>query len=84
MQNCAQIRLQDIRDVQDDVRAQPGRRAAVEHMAEHYPHLSPNWINKHLGRLLALDPWELARVIGYPDPTGETAVKNVMKEQVAA
>lgn len=74
-------RLEDVRDVQDDVRAQPNRRAAVAHMAEHYPHLEPRWINRHLDRLLELDPEALTRLIGYPDPTGEKAVRNVLTQQ---
>jgi len=86
--NCAQKqkhlpRLEDIKDVQDDVRSQPNKYMAVQHMAEHYPHLSPNWIGKHLERLLSLDPEQLAQVIGYPDPTGETATNNVMKGAAA-
>ena len=76
-------RLEDVRDVQDDVRSQPNRRAAVEHMAEHYPHLESRWINRHLDRLLELDPEALVTIIGYPDPTGEKAVRNVMDAEAA-
>ena len=72
-------RLEDVRDVQDDVRSQPTRRDAVDHMAEHYSHLTRSWINRHLDRLLDLDPEVLVTVIGYPDPTGERAVRNVME-----
>ena len=71
-------RIEDVRDVQEDARSQPNRRAAVLHLHEHYSHLSPNWINKHLDRLLDLDPEAMATVIGYPDPTGERAVRNVL------
>ena len=71
-------RIEDVRDLQDDARSQPDRRSAVMHLHEHYSHLSPNWINKHLDRLLSLDPEALVSVIGYPDPTGEEAVANVM------
>lgn len=77
-------RLEDVRDVQDDVRAQPNRRAAVEHMAEHYPHLERRWINRHLDRLLDLDPEALVLLIGYSDPTGEKAVRNVLATQTEA
>lgn len=84
MSNCARKRphrprLEDIKDVQDDVRSQPNKYMAVQHMAEHYPHLSPNWISKHLPSLLALDPSQLVTTIGYPDPTGEKAVRNTLQ-----
>lgn len=89
MHTCARTpydrpRIEDVRDVQEDVRAQPNRKAAVMHMSSHYSHLSPNWINKHLDRLLMLDPEALAQVIGYPDPTGEAAIRNIEREGVAA
>ena len=73
-----QMSLQDVRDLQDDVRAMPGKRAAVDHLAEHYSHCTRSFLERNLDRLLAIDPEQLVLVIGYPDPTGERAVKRVL------
>lgn len=73
-----QMSLQDVRDLQDDVRFMPGKRAAVDHLAEHYSHCTRSFLERNLDRLLAIDPEQLVLVIGYPDPTGERAVKRVL------
>lgn len=73
-----QMSLQDVRDLQDDVRSMPGKRAAVDHLAEHYSHCTRSFLERNLDRLLAIDPEQLVLVIGYPDPTGERAVKRVL------
>lgn len=72
-----QISTQDVQDLLDDVRSKPGKRAAVNHLAEHYSHLSRSFIERHLEHLTTIDPIQLIQAIGYPDPTGEKAARRV-------
>lgn len=72
--------IEDITDIQTDALSMPSKLDAVQHLAEHFDHLTPRFISRHLARLVSLDPWELMATIGYSDPTGEQAVRNVMKE----
>lgn len=72
--------LQDVADLQSDVKAQRTKRAAVDHLAEHYPHLNRAFLVRNLTRLVSIDPAQLVRFLGYPDPVGEEAVRNVLRE----
>lgn len=71
--------LQDVADLQSDVKAQRTKRAAVDHLAEHYPHLNRAFIVRNLAYLVSIDPEELIRVLGYPDPVGEQATTNALR-----
>ena len=50
----------------------------------YYPSLSENFVKRQLVNILALSPDDLVRLIGYPDPTGEKAVRNVLAQQAEA
>lgn len=73
-----QMSLQDVHDLQDDVRSMPGKKAAIDHLAEHYSHCTRSFLERNLDRLLAIEPEQLVLVIGYPDPTGEIAVRRAL------
>ena len=47
----------------------------------YYPNLGKNFVKRQMFRILALSPEDLVRLIGYPDPTGEKAVRNVLAQQ---
>lgn len=64
---------EDVVDLIEDVREQGDRFSQKLHMMEHYPAFPERFWNKNLGRLLRMDPEQLVKVIGYPDPTGERA-----------
>ena len=74
--------IEDVADIQSDALAQPSKLDAVSHLAEHFEHLSPHWIARHLRMLTTLDPIQLVEAL-HPDPTGEQAVRSVMKEKVS-
>ena len=75
--------IQDVEDVQTDVKAiVTGRFDRVAHMVEHFG-LPWNFVNSKLNHLLKMSPIELLTVIQYQDPTGETATDRAMR-QVAA
>lgn len=67
--------LEDVAEFQEDARRCPSKLDAVAHFAEHYDHLTPRFLSRHLETLMALDPEQLVSLIGYPDPTGETAAR---------
>ena len=75
--------LSQIAAVQDECRAE-SKAAAVEIMHSHYPYKSKQWIHRNFHLLMALSPDDLVRLIGYPDPTGEKAVRNVLAQQAEA
>ena len=50
----------------------------------YYPSLSENFVKRQLVNILAISPEDLVRLIGYPDPTGEKAVRNVMRAEAVA
>lgn len=56
------------------------KRDAVDHLHNLFPHLARQWVNRNLSYLMALDPERLASVLSHGDPTGEAAVRNVMRE----
>ena len=50
----------------------------------YYPNLGKNFVKRQMVHILALSPDDLVRLIGYPDPTGEKAVRNVMNAEAVA
>lgn len=72
--------LTQIAQMQEECRGEnPPTIQAV--ILSYYPSLSVNFVKRQMTRILALSPDDLARVIGYPDPTGEKAVRNVLTQQ---
>lgn len=70
--------LDDVAEFQADARRFASKLDAVMHFAEHYDHLTPRFISRHLETLMALEPEQLVKAVGYPDPVGETAVRRAM------
>ena len=75
--------IDKIERLQDTIRFLPGKLAQVDHMHRAYPGLSWSFISKNLGTLLGMDAAQLVESIGYPDPTGEQATRNVMRTKAA-
>jgi len=73
--------LEDVAEFQEDARRCGSKLDAVTHFAEHYDHLTPRFLSRHLETLINLDPGQLVKAIGYPDPVGEAAVRQVMNQQ---
>ena len=59
------------------------KRDAVEHLTHLFPHKARKWFNRHLGALMALTADDLAFVLDYADPTGDTAAANIDEERAA-
>lgn len=78
-----QEQLDQIAMVQEDLRTESPKVAEAIFLAN-YPDQTPSFFRRNYKYIVSLSPEQLAQVIGYPDPTGETATNNVMKEQVAA
>jgi len=77
-----QEQLDQIAEVQEDLHTESPKVAEAIFLAN-YPDQSPSFFRRNYKYIISLTPEQLAQVIGYPDPTGETATNNVMKEQVA-
>lgn len=71
------VERRDYSLLQDSIRGL-SKKDAVAHLLDLFPHLSKSWTERNLGYLSALDPAGLASVLGYADPTGEKAVRNVL------
>ncbi|HEY4598893.1 hypothetical protein [Corynebacterium sp.] len=71
-----------ISEIQDECR-DVSRKTAADILAANFPSKSRDFLNRNLAYILALSPDDLARLIGYPDPTGEKAVRNVMDAEAA-
>ena len=56
------------------------KKDAIDHILHFYPHLDENWLRRKFQYLMALDPVGLVNVLTYGDPTGNTAVRHVLKE----
>lgn len=69
--------INQIAEIQDECRAESPKTARAI-LRSYFPHKSDSFFKRNLQRILALSPDDLARVIGYPDPTGEKAVRNVL------
>lgn len=73
--------LEDVEDFLADLDDLPHDQARRAHLVEHYPHIPANfWKRVTPSTVLAMDPEQLVRVIGHPDPVGEQAVHNVLRE----
>ena len=59
------------------------KRDAVEHLAYLFPHRSERWFGRNLSTLMALDPADFSRLLGYADPTGDTAVAHILERTAA-
>ena len=77
----ARYTLKDVDDLLTDVHDQPTRKDKVDHLAEHYPHLSRSWIDRRLHLLVSASAEQLVKVIGFPDPVGERATTAVLRER---
>lgn len=74
--------LDQVAEVQEDLRTESPKVAEAIFLAN-YPNQSPSFFRRNYKYIVSLSPEQLAQVIGYPDPTGETATNNIMKAQVA-
>ena len=75
--NSVQNQLALIADIQDECRdLEPKTARAI--LVANFPQKTDSFFKRNLKLVLALDPETFASVIGYPDPTGEEAVANVM------
>lgn len=68
---------QDYAQLAAAIAALPTKRAAVDYLIRECPHLSRSWVKRHWDQLTAMDPEQLRRAVGIPDPTGNTAARNV-------
>ena len=59
------------------------KRDAVEHLAYLFPHRSERWFGRNLSALMALDPADFSRLLGYSDPTGDHAVARILERTAA-
>lgn len=50
------------------------------YMQERYPQFPPRFWDNHMGALIRMDAIQLIEALGHPDPTGEQATRNVMRE----
>lgn len=71
--------LDQIAAAQDECRAE-SPRVAREILRAHFPHKTDSFFKRHLPLLLTLSPEDLIKTIGYPDPTGETAVRRILAQ----
>ena len=51
---------------------------AVTHLATLFPAHTVRWYKRYYPHLMALTPDDFAKALDYADPTGDTAVKNVL------
>lgn len=75
--------LNQIAEIQTECRAE-SKRTALEILAANFPRKSKSWLARNMQFILTLSPDDLVRVIGYPDPTGEKAVRNVLAQHAEA
>mgnify|MGYP006932319260 FL=1 len=75
-----QSALDQIAAIQDECRSE-SMEAASNILAAHFPHKTVTFFKRNLDLVLAISADDFARVIGYPDPTGEKAVRNVLAQQ---
>jgi len=75
-----QEQLDQIAQVQEDLRTESPKVAEAIFLAN-YPNQTPSFFRRNYKYIVSLSPEQLAQVIGYPDPTGDNAVDNVLKGQ---
>ena len=46
-------------------------------------HRSERWFGRNLSALMALDPADFSRLLGYSDPTGDLAVAHILERTAA-
>lgn len=80
--NSVQHQLALIADIQDECRDLAPRTARAILVAN-FPQKTDSFFKRNLKLVLSLDPEAFANVIGYADPTGEKAIRNVMSEVAA-
>lgn len=71
--------LEHVEDFLYDLQDQPTGLDRQLFLLNHYPHLSRAFVNRYMDVLVCMDPVQLVAAIGYPDPTGERACRNVMR-----
>lgn len=57
-----------------------GERPSVARaiLCAHFPHKTESFFKRNLQLVLTLTPEQVVKVVGYPDPTGERAVRHVL------
>jgi hypothetical protein len=55
------------------------KKDCIDHLMYHFPHLDENWVRRNFKYLMGLDPEGLLKAL-HPDPTGNAAIRHVMKE----
>ena len=78
-----QSALDKIAAIQDECRSE-SMETATNILAAHFPHKTVKFFKRNLDLVLAISPDDFARIIGYSDPTGEKAVRNVLAQQAEA
>ena len=78
-----QSALDKIAAIQDECRSE-SMETATNILSAHFPHKTVKFFKRNLDLVLAISPDDFARVIGYSDPTGEEAVRNVMSAEAVA
>ena len=57
------------------------KRDAVDHLHSLFPHKTREWLRRKFPYLMAMEPDDFRRALGYADPTGEDAVRHVMTQR---
>ena len=72
--------LSRITQMQDECLGETPRVAEAIILAT-LPQLSKNFVRRHMSEILTLSPEAIISTIGYPDPTGDQAVRRILAEQ---
>jgi len=77
-----QAQLDEIAVLQQECSQVPPKVARQILMAN-YPQRPESFFKRNLRLILTLDPDQLIQILGHKDPTGETAVNNVLEGATA-
>lgn len=74
--------IDDVQDLQEDLARLDSDVYRRAHLVQEYPHIPTNFWKNRLTptQLIQMDPELVMRTLLHMDPTGEEAVRNVMKE----
>lgn len=57
------------------------KKSAVDHLHNLFPQNSKSFFNRNYLHILTLDPLGLSRILGHSDPTADTAIRNIERQE---
>lgn len=74
--------VEEVAQIQTELQGFTTRKSAVNFLHTIFPHMSPNWLDKHMDTIKGLSADQFYRVFMHADPTGEHATNRTRTKEL--